>query len=198
MEEMPLLLQEATRQVHTEFHKELQNPFREEANWKVVCKQWPPQWVSHGYCGSCGRTGIWVSQAFLMFSIVQFFLGLPTRLLSGTFGKAREEAKVTWCWGWALGLRRMCPRSLRRVKSMIFRRGPSWGEPTASFAFWNTNSLVLFLLINFVCTCKILRRPFSWNVFRSRPTDSVDSNDSKPYSTRLVMTALNTSSFHFV
>ena len=32
MEDMPLLLQKATRQVHTEFHKELQNPFREEAN----------------------------------------------------------------------------------------------------------------------------------------------------------------------
>ena len=50
----------------------------------------------------------------------------------------------------------------------------------------------------YIHICKILRRPFSWNVFRSRPTDSVDSNDSNPYSTRLVMTALNTSSFHFV
>ena len=161
------------------------------------------QW-SNGRFGWVGSTFCRVSQAFLMFSIVQSFPGLPTLLLSGTFGKAREEAKVTWCWGWALGLRRMCSRSLRRlvsntsVKGMIFLRGPSWGEPTASFAFWNTNSLVLFLLINVVCKCKILRRPFSWNVFRSRPTDSVDSNDSNPYSTRLVMTALNTSSFHFV
>ena len=160
---------------------------------------------SNGRFGWVGSTFCRVSQAFLMFSIVQSFPGLPTLLLSGTFGKAREEAKVTWCWGWALGLRRMCPRSLRRlvsntsVKGMIFLRGPSWGEPTASFAFWNTNSLVLFLLINVVvCICKNLRRPFSWNVFRSRPTDSVDSNDSNQYSTRLVMTALNTSSFHFV
>ena len=118
--------------------------------------------------------------------VVQNCRGRPRLLCSVSRGSADLVENAAWCSGCCISLLKTCPRSFSilssriSVSGLICLPGPSDGALRVSLALLHTYSLELLRCTNVVCSFRIFRKPFSWNVFKSLPAASVGSKVSKP------------------